>query len=815
MPLSTPFIIAIKLSLRVFWLLCSYAVLYWLYLQWQTEPPRVRPAEITITLPKGESLTLGKRELAAPLAEREHVRLTHDRNGEWKISNISRDRRLELSAQDTILSPHALPLIAGQKIAVAGEGWLVVSAQPALELASLDGYRSLRFDGITLAAQIARKDRPLTWEQPPECADAVWSERIRTKWNQLAPKRLTLKSRLKLGGTVTCGLNVPINGLEPDDVWIKRIADTYVLEASPQGSRHVCIAPDEQNHCPPSSFLHDNPLSLTGISHLVAGRTRFAVQTVDDRLILKPLNRSLWIPPEIAAERLPELRRKGIEWTPRVENGWQFPLEMEMFADLPWQTLTGIALALCLVCMLATRLLLRATGFRVAQIGWLHAGAIAWSACAVVLSAFAWWAGTSIGQLHSLGLFGGSALLFAVTPQLNLRAQWMVTITGILMLYGLAAQFTLGLQAPDSGGWSYFHKFAATGSLLLSVCSLWLMTRSLPKISKRPSHPPHKGQQKPFRWHEGAIWFLALAALALLLIQLVAGAEEGVFGFQPVEFAKFSLILTSAHVLALLLEFRKGRGFWRRFTLCLRAALPVALLVSLVVLSLVLLKDYSPIVLLTAWAAGMLLAWTIAARSGIVLVVLLLTGVLLLGTFDWIQQSQGQTWLAAHGFYPERFAVWLDLAHHPHSGEQIRRASELIAGGGLAGSASVQGWSVPAVQSDFTPAWLIARFGTLIAASLMAGQAIWIASLLSIGWLALTAISTGDYVQAWRQRLGFFALWGFAGLMAGHFIMSWGTNLGWLPVMGQPMPLLATGSSLPLLLLLPMIMLGIPPANDR
>lgn len=804
-----------RLLLRIVWLLCSGAVLYWLTLQWQTTPTRVRPTEIAITLPKGGSLTLGKRELAAPLAEREHIRLTHDSNGEWLVSNISRDRRLELSAQDKTLSPHAQQLITGQQFTIVGTGWLVVSAQPTLELASLDGHQSLSFDDATLALPSAKGNKPATWGRPAECADAAWTERIRTTWNQLFPNRLALKSRLKLGGTVSCGLNVPINGLEPDAVWITRTADAFVLEASPQGSRRVCLAPDEQSHCSPGGFLHDNTLSLTGISHLVAGRTRFAVQAVDDRLILKPLNRSLWIPPEIAAERLPELRRRGIEWTPRVEDGWQFPLAMERVADLPWQTRAGIALALCLVCLLTARLLLRATGFRVAQIGWLHTGAIAWAASAVALSAFAWWAATSIGPLLSLGLFGGSALLFAVTPQLTLRAQWMVTITGMLMLYGLAAQFTLGLQAPDSGGWGYFQKFAATGSLLLSLCSLWLMTRSLPRISKRPSHQPLKGEQKPFRWHEGAIWLLALAALSLLCMQLVAGAEEGVFGFQPVEFAKFSLVLTSAHVLALLLEYRKGRGFWRRFALCLRAALPVALLVSLVVLSLVLLKDYSPIVLLTAWAAGVLMAWTIAARSGLVLIVLLLACVLLYGTFDWIKHENGQTWLAAHGFYPERFAVWLDLAHHPHSGEQIRRASELITGGGPAGSAAVQGWSVPAVQSDFTPAWFIARFGTLLAASLMAVQAIWIASLLSIGWMALIAIRTGDYVQAWRQRLGFFALWGFAGLMAGHFIMSWGTNLGLLPVMGQPMPLLATGSSLPLLLLLPMLMIGIPPANDR
>lgn len=815
MPLSNPFITAIKLSLRILWLLCSFGVLYWLYLHGQSMPPRVRPAEIAISLPKGQSLTLGQRELAAPLAEREHLRLVHQENGEWLVSNISRDRRLELTTQDKTLSPHTLMLIAGQRLAIAGENWLVISSRPTLELASLNGHRSLRFDGTILTLQTAEDSQPMTWAQPRECADALWAERVRTMWIQLAPSRFTLKSRLKLGGTVTCGLNVPVAGLEPDSAWVKRTADGYVLEASAQGSRSVCIAPDEQNHCPPGGFLHDNPLSLKGVSHLIAGRSRFAVQATEDRLVLRPLNRSLWIPPEIAAERLPEMRSKGIEWTPRIENGWHLPESLELSIPLPWQTLTGIALTLLLACVLSTRLLLKAMGFRLSQIGWLHTGAIAWAVCCALLSGIAWWAGISIGPLLSLSIFGGSALLFAVAPQRRLWPQWVMTTTGILVLYGLAAQFTLGLQAPDSGGWTYFQKFAATGSFLLSTCTLWLMTRSHPKAEKRLSHKPLKGEKRPFRWHEGAIWLLALAALALLVVQLVAGAEEGVFGFQPVEFAKFSLILTSAHVLALLLEYRKGRGFWRRFALCVRAALPISLLLSLVVLSLALLKDYSPIVLLTAWAAGVLTAWAIAARSLIALVMLALAGVLLFGTFDWIQHEQGQTWLAEHGFYPERFAVWLDLAHHPHSGEQIRRASELIAGGGPAGSSAVQGWSVPAVQSDFTPAWLIARFGTKIAASLMAVQAIWIASLLSIGWLALMTIRPGDYVQAWRQRLTFFALWGFAGLMSSHFLMSWGSNLGWLPVMGQPMPLLATGSSLPLLLLLPMLVIWIPPANDQ
>ena len=48
-----------------------------------------------------------------------------------------------------------------------------------------------------------------------------------------------------------------------------------------------------------------------------------------------------------------------------------------------------------------------------------------------------------------------------------------------------------------------------------------------------------------------------------------------------------------------------------------------------------------------------------------------------------------------------------------------------------------------------------------------------------------------------------------AALLGAHFLVSWGTNLGFLPVMGQPMPLLSAGGSHLVLFALPVVALAV------
>ncbi len=52
-------------------------------------------------------------------------------------------------------------------------------------------------------------------------------------------------------------------------------------------------------------------------------------------------------------------------------------------------------------------------------------------------------------------------------------------------------------------------------------------------------------------------------------------------------------------------------------------------------------------------------------------------------------------------------------------------------------------------------------------------------------------------------------LYGGAALLGAHFLVSWGTNLGFLPVMGQPMSLLSAAGSHLVLFVLPIVALAV------
>jgi len=109
----------------------------------------------------------------------------------------------------------------------------------------------------------------------------------------------------------------------------------------------------------------------------------------------------------------------------------------------------------------------------------------------------------------------------------------------------------------------------------------------------------------------------------------------------------------------------------------------------------------------------------------------------------------------------------------------------------------VGAWAVPEVQNDMAPSFFLARFGAIGAVALLCLQVAFLVSCLFAGWLALQA---GHGQNNWRAkragRFAFFSLWGGASLLCGHALIAWGSNLGFLPVMGQPMPFVAAAGSL-------------------
>jgi cell division protein FtsW len=274
---------------------------------------------------------------------------------------------------------------------------------------------------------------------------------------------------------------------------------------------------------------------------------------------------------------------------------------------------------------------------------------------------------------------------------------------------------------------------------------------------------------------------------------------------QPVELAKLALIFLSAHVLARRLDWDGEPSWLERLKLWWQFLLPLLVFVALVLMALLLAHDFSPLMLLAAWLIGLALAWSLA--SGRILAFVLAVGLLVGGaTSIWVAHEHGAEWLSRIGLYSDRMEVWVNPGLHPHNGEQFRRGLELAGEGEVYGTEAVHPWRVPEVQNDFAPDYFLSRFGAIGGAALLGLQMFYLGCLLTLGWMYLP-VREGDCRAMLFGRLRFFALWGGAFMLAGHFAVSWGTNLGWLPVMGQPMPFISAAGSMLAFFLFPLQLL--------
>ncbi|QNA88843.1 FtsW/RodA/SpoVE family cell cycle protein [Massilia sp. Dwa41.01b] len=380
------------------------------------------------------------------------------------------------------------------------------------------------------------------------------------------------------------------------------------------------------------------------------------------------------------------------------------------------------------------------------------------------------------------------------------RGGGVIACAVVLLAAGLLLQLELGTGAPDSAWLRHFQKTAAAvtlGTGLLGVWTAW----------------PRGAQPAPARV-EAALLALAFVAVGALLVQVGWGDETGVFDLQPVEFAKLALTALCAHCIALGLGSGDARS--RSLLPWLRLVAPALLFAALLAVALVQVDDYSPLILLLVWAAAMLLAWSCAARRrGAALAVagLLCAGAAALVLLRAASPLEAEGWR----FYGERFGVWLDPAAHPHTGAQLLLGAQAIGAGGWSGIDSAFGLSalgqgaaaalaIPAVQDDFAPSFLLQRHGLLAGLGLWTLQALFLCALLHAALRAWRAgAAARNYHEAWRGRFRCFLLCGGGAFVLGHFLLSWGTNLAFFPVMGQPMSFLSAGGSHLLFFIFPLL----------
>jgi cell division protein FtsW len=585
----------------------------------------------------------------------------------------------------------------------------------------------------------------------PACPGAGMAARAVALWNRTMPHAATAARPLSFGGNLNCGNRLAIANLAGGSALLQRSRGALLLTHAGGSEAHapILLSSDQGQRT-----LAQGEQGLAGVTAIVAGRTRFAVSVDGAHVQLRPV-RNVALYAE-ARTRLPA----AVSWTWQQRAHWQLP------GAAPWWLAAVLAaLALC------------ACGMR---------GATAMLALAGLGAMLLQRSGAGIGVGPSM-LLGWAALWTFLLA--GGRRPALATCAGVLLLgVGMLMQLELGLAASDSSWLRHVQKTAALLALGLG-CGAHLRLR----------HQATIAAQKRMEW---TLALLAGAALLALALQVLFGDETGVFDLQPVEFAKLALTALSAHCLAIGLGWQSESAAVR----WLRMAGPVLVFAALFGLALLQVDDFSPLILLLVWSMAMAMAWSLATRRLAAVAALAGLACAAVGAIAWLRTGGGE--LAPWGFYGDRFAVWLDPASHPHTGQQLLLAARAIADGAWWGAGQTGGAAlrIPAVQDDFAPAFFINRHGLSGALALWALQALFLAGLLQTGARAFaTSLQGRDFRQAWLWRFRCFSLCGGAAFVLGHLLLSWGTNLAIFPIMGQPMSFLSAGGSHLLLFICPLL----------
>ncbi|MDC8759931.1 FtsW/RodA/SpoVE family cell cycle protein [Janthinobacterium fluminis] len=726
------------------------------------------PAEITVSLAAGDSIALGRHELAAAQAERSHVGLRRDAAGAWWLRNLSAGKHLLLQTADGERRMGSAALRARHSFRL-GAARFEVETAGADALAFAGAGRHWRYDGAVLYRD---------GDAQAPCPDAGVAARALALWNRAVPAALTSGRALTFGGNLHCGNRLGLADVTPGAAVLARRDGQWQLSAgNPDGARAaLALSADGVD-----VELRRQEQPLSGVQAIVVGHTRFQLRQQDGQLHLLPSRRvALFSAPE---QKLAPALRWQWRQRPLWDGAAQGPL---------WSALALAALAAAL------------TARRGAAWQWRGAAAAATLVLLAGIAALALQrAGHAPAPACSMALGGAALWLWLALPgRLPLAGAAAV----LLLAAGLLAQLELGLGGMESSWLRYYQKSAALLAIGAGLGGLWRLWNL--------RHPGVAGQ----RGVEWALAALALAALAALAMQVLWGDETGVFDVQPVELAKLALTALTAHCLALRLGWHSvDRHRASRRARWLRLIAPVLLFLALLGMALVEVDDYSPLILLLVWCTAMAFAYALAARNGRLAVAVAALALGAAGAVACLHGADPARLPLAGGFYADRFLVWLEPARHPHTGQQLLLGARAIGDGGwwgadhflgLAGLGQNAGSAVliPAVQDDFAPAFFLNRHGLAGALLLWGLQAAFVVGLLQTARRGHAAgAAARDHRLAWQGRFRYFALCGGAAFVLGHLLLSWGTNLAILPIMGQPMSFLSAGGSHLLLFLCPLL----------
>ncbi|AZO79401.1 MULTISPECIES: hypothetical protein [unclassified Bosea (in: a-proteobacteria)] len=591
--------------------------------------PVVSLERLDLALARGETATIGRRELLQPqrfdAAEARHVSLARQQDGRVTIRNVANTRRLWLDYANGSGSFSARwRFQPGDRIAAGALAIAVDEARPgrlALTLteAGRPGARKLTVDSTGPLSTLRLDGNALPVCQPLSSAD-----RIRGVVTGLIATDERGEDKLvSLGGRLTCSVreeaHIAANALPFKALTIVARGGGYFLapgDAVDAPRPPVVFARGNQRITDFTDIAWElDPDGPARLSHMIIGRTRYAVeigQESNGRLPLRltPLSKTHRFAPDDA-----EILRAAAT-TESVRPVVTPPRQPMSAAELgnPLSSLNGVERIVRLLLTLGIAVfgvlsamhhatLFRRSAILVRLVGALGSTAFIGATTMLVLAPeLSRLGGASISYeaaLHATILaYAIACIAIMVGPRFTtpLRLTWL----GLVMLccLGSLTLTALGIDAEKTDFTIHAEKNKLLFFDLIPVVAVVIAFQPQRSIAALP---------RSFFMGVGFKDQLLRAVPAILILAAfvawgVLGTETGVAGFQPVELGKIALVLVLAHIF---LGFSRIDYFYnqRHYISWLTVSLATVLVFILFLTAVPFLKsDYSPalIIIVTA-----------------------------------------------------------------------------------------------------------------------------------------------------------------------------------------------------------------------
>ncbi|MCW5771217.1 MAG: FtsW/RodA/SpoVE family cell cycle protein [Rhodospirillaceae bacterium] len=772
----------------------TYAALIgWGWLTWQVianAPPGKMAGTVTVKaadVPKILGyLELGQRS-GAKSAAAEHL-LIDRRNGQWVLSNRSQNKRVLLTTtRFQSRFAERWILAAGDRMSLPGVDIDVVNlGRDTITLRDAKTGREVTWNGKALP-----KGEPLT----EVCHSGLRRAINKAKWasrNMVPDDRPELRL-FSVGGGVNCSDRWKMEQLHPEALFITWQAGKFLAAPGSMRIETLLRHKGEKGHGFADIVV---PLAsdIGRIESVVVGITRYRVDAKADELSLVPITNRVFF----FANELDPPNKTNLNWV-GDGNRWLDWLRARIFA-----VTIGLAVA----------------GFAafITFYGWFQRergiGSLFLALAAVVPPVLGLWLTAMLQQSAghpdrslivtlAVAAWFWASFVMVWAGRMRGYSGWIWAVATVLAGIGMTTLFQLGAGS-DNTRWL---RFFSNHAMILAMFG-W----TIAMLAAIPDKYWRRLWSVLFT-REAIFTLLALVLMGAMVVQFFLGSEEGLFGFQPVELVKMTLVALLGFVGLHIFETRarEVRAYRRSPLTFMMPYFRVAAIFALIVFAMVAgVRDFSPLIIMLTiigfwlWKVG---SWRLE-RSGLrwlwwsirPLMVLALLAVIYAG----YKIYQDPSILPASVPKKERILVWTQPSYHPHTGSQVLSSMDLVGEAGLKGAR--QKWldafgrnggvmALPEVQNDFVTAFLVNRFGGIAGLVLIATELVFVTLLFMLGGAIERHFGRGDFRE---QQLGVvlgFVIYGAACMAAAHWFISWGNVLGLLPVMGQPMTWVTAGTS--------------------